>query len=102
MSTMTNTTAITEKTRELCQTILDDPAIKSAHDLKLPMVAVGLLWARGYCVQRIGADGRPYEEFPGYTADWLEDTGVRVRVRVRGVEVQCRIWVTQRFGHRRL
>lgn len=31
MSTMTITTAITEKTRELCQTILDDPAFKSAQ-----------------------------------------------------------------------
>ena len=78
--------------------ILAGDFIKSAHDLQLPMVAVGLLWARGYCVQRIGADGRPYEEFPGYTADWLKDTGVRVRVRVRGVEVQCRIWQSNQFG----
>ncbi len=53
--------------------ILAGDFIKSAHDLKLPMVAVGLLWARGYCVQRIGADGRPYEEYPGYTADWLQE-----------------------------
>ena len=78
--------------------ILAGDFIKAAHDLKLPMVAVGLLWARGYCVQRIGADGRPYEEFPGYDSGFLNDTGVRVRVRVRGVEVQCRIWVTDKFG----
>lgn len=79
--------------------ILAGDFIKAAQDLRLPMVAVGLLWARGYCVQRIGADGRPYEEFPGFSADFLQDTGVRVRVRVRGSEVQCRIWVTQKFGH---
>ena len=79
--------------------ILAGDFIKAAKDLNMPMVAVGLLWARGYCVQRIGADGRPYEEFPGYTADWLQDTNVRVRVRVRGQEVQCRVWVTDKFGH---
>jgi starch phosphorylase len=82
--------------------ILAGDFIKAAHDLQMPMVAVGLLWARGYCVQRIGADGRPYEEFPGFTADFLEDTGVRVRVRVRGAEVQCRVWVTQKYGHCKL
>ncbi len=79
--------------------ILAGDFIKSAHDLKLPMVAVGLLWARGYCVQRIGADGRPYEEFPGYDSSFLRDTGVRVRVRVRGQEVSCRVWETQKYGH---
>ena len=63
------------------------------------MVAVGLLWERGYCVQRIGADGRPYEEYPGYDSAFLVDTGVRVRVRVRGAEVPVRVWVTERFGH---
>ncbi len=79
--------------------VLAGDFIKSARDLKMPMVAVGLLWARGYCVQRIGADGRPYEEFPGYDASFLQDTGVRVRVRVRGGEVQCRVWMTERFNH---
>ena len=82
--------------------ILAGDYIKTAHDLQLPMVAVGLLWARGYCVQRIGADGRPYEEFPGYDSSFLEDTGVRVRVRVRGKEVPCRVWVTQKYGHIKL
>ena len=82
--------------------ILAGDFIKAARDLQLPMVAVGLLWARGYCVQRIGADGRPYEEFPGFDADFLQDTGVRVRIRVRGAEVPCRVWVTEKFGHIKL
>ena len=78
--------------------ILAGDYIKAGHDLGAPMVAVGLLWARGYCVQRIGADGRPYEEYPGYDSSFLEDTGVRVRVRVRGREVPVRVWVTQKHG----
>jgi starch phosphorylase len=79
--------------------ILAGDYIKAARDLALPMVAVGLLWERGYCVQRIGADGRPYEEYPAFDTGFLADTGVRVRVRVRGKEVPVRVWVTDRHGH---
>ena len=79
--------------------ILAGDYIKAAHDAGVPMVAVGLLWERGYCVQRIGADGRPYEEYPAFDTAFLQDTGVRVRVRVRGVEVPVRVWVTERHGH---
>jgi glycogen phosphorylase len=79
--------------------VLAGDFIKSAHDLKLPMVAVGLRWERGYGAQRIGAAGHPVEEFPSYDHSFLRETGVRVRVRVRGVEVPCLVWVTERFGH---
>jgi glycogen phosphorylase len=79
--------------------VLAGDFIKSAHDLALPLVAVGLRWERGYCVQRIGPDGRPHDEFPLYDHSFLEDTGVRVRVRVRGEEVPCSVWCTQKFGN---
>src|SRR5437773_167043 len=79
--------------------ILAGDFIKSARDLKRPVVAVGLRWDRGYCVQRIRENGEPFEEFPGYDLSFLRDTRVRVRVRVRGKEVPCIVWVTERFGH---
>ncbi len=79
--------------------VLAGDFIKSAHDLKLPVIAVSLRWERGYGVQRIGPDGMPYEEVPGYDSSFLTETGVRVRIRVRGQEVPCRVWVTDRFGH---
>jgi starch phosphorylase len=79
--------------------VLAGDFIKSARDLSLPVVAVGLRWERGYCVQRIGADGQPHDEFPTYESDFLRDTGVHVRVRVRGEEVPCTVWVTDHFGH---
>jgi len=77
--------------------VLAGDFIKSAHDLSLPVVGVGLRWERGYCVQRIGSDGEAFEEYPAYDAPFLRETQVRVRVRVRGVEIPCMVWVTDHF-----
>ena len=79
--------------------ILAGDFIKSAHDLMLPVIGVGLRWARGYSRQRLGEDGLPVSEFPAYRADSLEDTGVRVRVRVAMREVEARVWRTERWGN---
>src|SRR5262249_10864361 len=77
--------------------ILAGDFIKSAHDLALPVIGIGLRWERGYSRQRIGDDGLPVSEFPTYPASFLEDTGVRVRVRVGAREVEARVWRTQRW-----
>jgi starch phosphorylase len=79
--------------------ILAGDFIKSCHDLRLPLVAVGLLWERGYTVQRLNSDGQPTDSYPEFDHSFLRDTGVRVRVRVRGVEVPLGVYVTERFGH---
>lgn len=79
--------------------ILAGDFIKSCRDLRLPLVAVGLLWERGYTVQRLNADGQPVDSYPEFDHSFLRDTGVRVRVRVRGVEVPLGVHVTDRFGH---
>src|SRR5262245_53148172 len=79
--------------------VLAGDFIKSAHDLGLPVVAIGLCWERGYGAQRIGDDGVPAYDYPEVDLSFLEDTGVRVRVRVRGAEVTCAVRRTQRFGH---
>jgi starch phosphorylase len=79
--------------------VLAGDFIKSIHDLELPLVAVGLLWDRGYVVQRVAEDGSPQDEFPAYDRSFLQDTGVRVRVRIRGREVECLVWRTERFGN---
>lgn len=79
--------------------ILAGDFIKSAHDLALPVMGVGLRWARGYSRQRIGDDGLPISEFPSYSAAFLDDTGVRVRVRVAAREVEARVWQTRRWNN---
>src|SRR4030095_6782703 len=78
--------------------ILAGDFVKSAHDLGLPVIGVGLRWALGYSRQRIGEDGLPVDEFPEYRADFLEDTGVRVRVRIAAREVEARVWHVERWG----
>src|SRR5437867_2680232 len=79
--------------------ILAGDFIKSARDLGRPGVGVGLRWARGTGIQHVGADGMPTEEYREYEHGFLRDTGVRVRVRVRGKEVPCSVQITDRFGH---
>jgi glycogen phosphorylase len=79
--------------------VLAGDFVKSAHDLRRPVVAVGLCWERGYGAQRIGENGVPVYEYPEVDRSFLEDTGVRVRVRVRGAEVTCAVRVTERFSH---
>jgi len=79
--------------------VLAGDYIKAAKDLELPVAGVGLRWERGYGSQRITADGKPVTEFPSYDARFLEDTGVHVRVRIRGEEIPCNVLKTERFGH---
>ena len=79
--------------------VLAGDFIKSARDLNLPVVAIGLRWARGAGIQHIDSAGEPLVEYQEYEHGFLNDTGVRVRVRVRGREVQCCVRVTDRFGH---
>ena len=71
--------------------ILAGDHLKSAGDLKVPLVAVGILWRQGYTEQRIGPDGRPYDIFTDHSYDFLEDTGVKVNVTVRGNQVTCKV-----------
>src|SRR5216683_4193461 len=58
--------------------VLAGDFMKSAGDLGLPVVGIGLRWAEGYGAQRIDADGYPYDEWVNDQADFLEDTKVRV------------------------
>jgi glycogen phosphorylase len=78
--------------------VLAGDFMKSAGDLGLPVVGIGLRWAEGYTLQRIGPDGYPVDEWREQTSDFLTDTEARVRVRVAGREVECRIWRVGRYA----
>src|SRR3989454_11149301 len=78
--------------------VLAGDFMKSAGDLGVPVVGIGLRWAQGYTVQRIGPDGYPYDLWRDYPTDTLADTGARVRVRVGALEVECRVWRVARYA----
>jgi len=78
--------------------ILAGDFMKSAGDLGQSVVGVGLRWAQGYTVQRIGSDGHPYDTWRDFPPGPLRDTGVRVRVRVGAREVECCVWQVAHYA----
>ena len=61
--------------------ILAGDILKAAKDLCCPMVGIGILWSKGYVTQLIDEDGKTMDIFKDYSYDFLEDTGVSVKVR---------------------
>jgi starch phosphorylase len=79
--------------------ILAGDHLKAAHDLDLPLVAIGVKWKRGYGTQVMGDDGMPTYAFPDYHYDFLEDTGVEVQVEVANQPVKLKVWKCEGFGN---
>jgi glycogen phosphorylase len=86
--------------------ILAGDHCKAASDLRLPFVAVGLLYRQGYFTQRIDGDGNQVANYSGVDFDDLpvtpavRDDGseVRVQIPMPGRTVWAKVWVT-RVGH---
>lgn len=78
--------------------VLAGDYVKSAGDLRLPLHAIGILWSEGYTVQRIGADGHPYDEYPTTPRDALAPVDARVSVTIRGKEVALRAFRVTNLG----
>jgi len=79
--------------------ILAGDILKAAKDLNKPMVAVGILWRQGYGEQVIDQNGKPADLFREYSYDFLKDTGVTVKVKIRGANVKLKVWLCDCFGN---
>lgn len=79
--------------------ILAGDYIKGAKDINAPIIPIGLKWKQGYTDQKIDANGNPYDSYHNYIYDFLEDTGVKVTVKVRKIDVVCKVWKTDYFGN---
>ena len=79
--------------------ILAGDHLKSANDIKVPLIGIGILWRNDYTTQLIGADGRPYDNYPEYDFPTVKDTGKTVQVRVRGMDVTCKIMMVDVYGN---
>ncbi len=84
--------------------ILAGDHLKTASDLGVPLIGVGLLYRHGYFTQSLSADGWQAERYPsddpnGLPLELLRDaSGAPVHVRVdltTGRELAAQIWVAQ-------
>jgi starch phosphorylase len=84
--------------------ILAGDHLKSASDLGVPLIAVGLLYRHGYFTQSLSADGWQAERYPagdpnGLPLELLRDAGgaaVRVAVSLAaGRQLSAQVWVAQ-------
>ena len=67
--------------------------IRSAADLKVPMVAVCLLHRQGYFYQRLDAQGNQTEEPAEWAVnDYVTEMPERAAVSIEGRELQLRAW----------
>lgn len=77
--------------------ILAGDILKTARDMELPMVGIGILWREGYSHQFVDDNGWPRDYPAFYEADFLQDTGVTVRVRIRGYNTPIKVWKVESF-----
>jgi len=83
--------------------VLAGDHMKSASDMALPLVGVGLLYRKGYFRQTIDADGHQEHAYPDYDLNRLpllraSDTNgdaLRVTVPLPGRDLTVGVWVAQ-------
>lgn len=74
--------------------VLAGDTLRSAADLELPVVAVTLLYRKGYFQQHITPEGQQEEAPWQWSAEErLESTDLEVTVELEGREVKVRAWV---------
>lgn len=83
--------------------ILAGDHLKSASDLNLPMVAVGLCYRQGYFHQYLTTDGWQQEHYPNYNFDFMpmrlvrgqDKKPVTITVDLAGQPLLAQIWQVQ-------
>jgi len=79
--------------------ILAGDMLKAAKDGGYPVVGIGILWRQGYTRQMIGSDGKPYDSYPEYCYDFLQDTGITVKVEIRNCQVAAKVWLCTEYDN---
>lgn len=79
--------------------ILAGDYIKGAKDHDYPITSIGIKWKQGYTDQRVDTTGKVYDSFQNQDYDFLKDTGVKVKVKIRQRDVYCKVWLVDSFGN---
>lgn len=73
--------------------VLAGDTIRAAADLRLPMVAVSLLYRRGYFSQHLSEDGSQREEpVEWHVEDFLKEEAARITVPLENRRIELRAW----------
>ena len=73
--------------------VLAGDTIRAAADIRLPMVAVSLLYRKGYFRQRLADDGTQTEESVEWEVEkFLQEEAPRVAVGLESRQVELRAW----------
>ncbi|QSZ28098.1 alpha-glucan family phosphorylase [Aceticella autotrophica] len=79
--------------------ILAGDYLKISKELNLPLIGIGILWKQGYVEQFIENNGFLYDAYHNYKYDFLKDTGIKVKVRIRNHDVYCKVWMVDCFNN---
>lgn len=82
--------------------ILAGDYLKAAKENNLPVIGIGIKWKQGYVEQHIDKDGRIVDSFYNNEYGFLQDTGVKVNVKIRQRDVWCKVWKVDCFGNSEL
>jgi starch phosphorylase len=73
--------------------VLAGDTIRAAADIRLPMVAVSLLYRKGYFRQRLSEEGTQTEEPVEWAVEkHLQEEKPRISVTLEGRKVELRAW----------
>ena len=80
--------------------VLAGDHVKSASDLDIPLVGVGLFYGQGYFLQRLNASGWQHEEYirtdinalPMQPAIGANGEPVQVEIHTRGGSIKAKVW----------
>src|SRR5208282_3021398 len=80
--------------------VLAGDHIKSASDLDIPLIGVGLFYTQGYFLQRLDADGWQREEYletdinqlPMQPAIGVNGEPVVIEIQTRGGSIRAKVW----------
>ena len=83
--------------------VLAGDTIRAAADIRLPMVAVSLLYRKGFFTQRLSEDGTQTEEpVEWHVEKFLTEEAPRVTVTLENRRVELRAWRYTVEGRSRL
>lgn len=82
--------------------ILAGDYLKSAKDKGYPVIGVGILWREGYVEQHIDKDKNIVDCFYNNEYSFLQDTGIKVSVKIKNKDVYCKVWKVDCFDNNEL